>query len=129
MHRVASLVAVAGLVPLSVASPAMAAESVSKTGSCSTGSTWVLTAKEVDGDLADVRFTVDSPRAGSVWRMQLFREGVRVFTGLRKANDDGVVSVLRRLDEADDIDDRYVATARDTETGEKCVGQVRLLQS
>ena len=122
-------VAVAGVVPLSAASTATAAEQASKSGACGTGSTWVLSAKEVEGDIADVRFTVDSPRAGSVWRMQLFREGVRVFTGLRTANDDGVVSVLRRVEEAQGVNDRYVATARDTETGERCTGQARLVES
>ena len=120
---VATAVGVATLLPMTAAS---AADSVTRSGACSATSTWTMRAAEATGDLADVRLTVDSTRAGQTWSVALFRQGVQFFSTQKTTNTSGDFTVSHSAREVNGVDDVYTAKARNLRTGETCSAKVVL---
>ena len=111
-----TIVATAAL--LALASPAAARDNpgVLKTGKCSSGTTWKLTAKREDAGI-EAEFEVDQNRVGRRWRVVLRRNGSVVFRGVRRTvAPSGSFEVQRILSGGG----RITATARALSTGETC---------
>ncbi len=110
------------------AGPAMAkggGDDVRAAGHCSSTSTWKLKAKPDNGRL-EIEMEVDSNRNGQKWAVSLTDNTVRIFAGNRvTVAPSGSFSVeLRAANRAGS--DRIVGTARNTVTGERCTGVVRI---
>jgi hypothetical protein len=120
---VVALVGAATLLPMSAAS---AADAVTRSGACSATSTWSLRAAEAEGDVAALRLTVNSTRAGQTWSVALSRQGTQFFSTQRTTNAAGDFTVTRNAREANGVDDVYTARARNLRTGEVCSARVVL---
>ena len=120
---VVALVGAATLLPMSAAS---AADAVTRSGACRATSTWSLRAAEAEGDVAALRLTVNSTRAGQTWSVALSRQGTQFFSTQRTTNAAGDFTVTRNAREANGVDDVYTARARNLRTGEVCSARVVL---
>lgn len=120
---VVALVGVGTLLPMTAAS---AADAVTRSGSCSATSTWTMRAAEADGDVAALRLTVNSTRAGQAWSVALSRQGTQFFTTQRTTDGQGDFVVTRNAREVNGVDDAYTARARNLRTGEVCSARVVL---
>ncbi len=110
------------------AAPAMAqggSADVRAAGHCAAASTWKLKAKP-DAGRVQVEFEVDSNRVGQTWSVAITDNAVRVFSGSRvtKAPSGSFTVAVRPVNRAGH--DAFVARARNTATGELCVGRVTL---
>jgi hypothetical protein len=120
---VAALVGAATLLPMSTAS---AADAVTRSGACSASSTWTMRAAEAQGDVAALRLTVNSTRAGDTWNARLLRPGTQFFATQRTTNAQGDFTVTHSAREANNVDDVYTAMARNLRSGETCSARVVL---
>jgi hypothetical protein len=120
---VVALLSAGALLPATAAS---AADSVTRSGACSANSTWTLRAAEAAGDQAALRLTINSPRAGQTWSVQLFRQGNQFFSAQRTTNAQGDFTVNRSAREVNGVDDVYTARAQNLRTGETCSARVVL---
>jgi hypothetical protein len=90
-----------------------------KTGKCSANSTWKLKAKNDDGRI-ETQFEVDQNRVGKRWRVTIFRNGSKVFSGIRTTRAPSGSFEVSRLLAATAGADRIVAKARALSSGERC---------
>ena len=120
---VAALIGAAVVLPVSAAS---AADSVTRSGGCTATSTWTMRAAEAQGDVAALRLTVDSPRAGQTWSVTLSRQGTQFFSTQRTTDGAGNFVVTRNAREVNNVNDAYTARARNLRTGEVCSARVVL---
>jgi hypothetical protein len=120
---VIALVVVGALLPVTTA---QAADAVTRSGSCSTVSSWTMRAAEGQGDFANLRLTVNSPRAGQRWSVQFARQGVQFASTTVTTNAQGDFTLTRRAREVNNVDDAYTARARNLATGETCAARVVL---
>ena len=113
---VVALGALSMIVPLSAGSVASADDDGPRTKrtQCSGPSSSLLRVPGDDG--GRVSYTVNSPRAGQVWRFTVREDDDVLLSGRRTTNAKGNFSVSRFSDDDDD----FVATARNTRTGETC---------
>jgi hypothetical protein len=123
LSLVATLVGAAVVLPMT---PASAADSVTRSGACTATSTWTMRAAEAEGDVAALRLTVDSRRAGQTWSVTLSRQGTQFFSTQRTTDGAGNVVLTRNAREANGVDDAYTARARNLRTGEVCSARVVL---
>jgi hypothetical protein len=94
-------------------------------GTCSASSTSQIKAGHDDG-VIETEFEVDSRHVGTVWKVTINDNGVRVFTGSRATTaPSGSFSVERRIPNRAGTD-HLVAAAKNTVTGETCVARVSL---
>lgn len=121
-----SVVALTGLATLLPMTAASATDAVTRSGSCSNNSNWSLRAAEAEGDNANLRFAVNSPRAGQTWNVRLERQGNQFAFIQVTTNAQGDFVVTRRAREVNGVNDAYTARARNLATGETCVGRVVL---
>ena len=121
-----SLVALVGLGVLIPATSASAADSVTRSGTCSATSTWSLRAAEADGDVAALRLVVNSTRVGQAWSVTMARQGAQFFSTQRTTNAQGDLTINRSAREVNDVNDVYTARARNLRTGEVCSARVVL---
>jgi hypothetical protein len=133
-HRLTTRLGIAGATAAMViggwaAGPASAKHGndnrVQRSGNCSGTTDWKLKAKPDDGRL-EVEFEVDSNRVGQTWAVRIADNGVQVFSGTRVTQaPSGSFSVERRIANRAGVD--YIrATARNTRSGETCVGTVQI---
>jgi hypothetical protein len=120
---VVALVGVGTLLPMTAAS---AADSVTRSGSCSATSSWTMRAAEAEGDVAALRLTVNSSAAGQAWTVTLSRQGSQFFSTQRTTNSQGDFTVTRNAREQNGVNDAYTARARNIRTGEVCSARVVL---
>ncbi|MCW2700642.1 MAG: hypothetical protein JWQ45_2177 [Blastococcus sp.] len=120
---VVALVGVGTLLPMTAAS---AADSVTRSGACSATSTWTMRAAEAEGDLAALRLSVNSVRAGDTWSVRMFRQGAEFFSIQRTTNAAGDFTLNRSAREVNDVNDAYTARAQNLRTGEVCSARVVL---
>jgi hypothetical protein len=121
-----SLVALVGVGALLPTTAASAADSVTRSGACSATSTWTMRAAEAEGDVADLRLTVNSTQAGQTWSVAMSRQGTQFFSTQRTTNSQGDFTVTRSAREANGVNDAYTARARNLRTGETCSARVVL---
>jgi hypothetical protein len=121
-----TFIAIAALVGLLVvlASTATAAgtkggRGIVKSGKCSAHSTWKLKAKNDDGRI-ETEFEVDQNRVGKRWRVTIFRNGSKVFSGIRTTRAPSGSFEVSRLLAGSAGTDRIVAKARALSNGETC---------
>lgn len=124
MHKtfIAITALLAGLVVL--ASTATAAgtkgdRGIVKSGKCSANSSWKLKAKNDDGRI-ETEFEVDQNRVGKRWRVTIFRNGSKVFNGIRTTRAPSGSFEVGRLLAGSAGTDRIVAKARSLSSGETC---------
>jgi hypothetical protein len=125
---VAIIATVAGLAVL--ASTATAAgtkggRGIVKRGSCSASSNWKLKAKSDDGRI-ETEFEVDQNRVGKRWLVTIFRNGSKVFSGIRTTHAPSGSFEVGRLLAGTAGTDRIVAKARALSSGETCRGALSL---
>jgi hypothetical protein len=121
--------AVAALVPLGTAAPALASHGggggVRHGGSCSQGAHWKLKAKPDNGRI-EVEGEVDSNHAGQVWRWRIKHNGSVSAKGRATTGGaSGSFSVQRRMANLAGTD-HFVFRAVRSATGEVCRGRVSL---
>lgn len=120
-----ALTGAATLLPMTAAS-AKGVDAVTRSGACSIGSTWTMRAAEATGDVAAIRLTVNSTRAGQTWSVQMARQGVQFFSGQRTTNASGDFTINTTAREVKNVNDVYTARARNLRTGEVCSARVVL---
>ena len=96
---------------------------VVKTGSCSDGARWKLKVKKNDGRL-EVEGEVDSSRSGQTWRWRLMHNGSLSASGVRTTGGRSGSFEVRRSTVNSRGTDSFVFRARNTRSGELCVGTV-----
>jgi hypothetical protein len=121
--RIAAVAALAGAV-ISAAPTALANDNdVIREGNCSGRSDWKLKVGPEDGRL-EVEFEVDSNVNGQTWRVRIFQDGDRIFSGRRETRGpSGSFEVeIRTRNRAGT--DRFRARAVNLATDEVCVGRL-----
>ena len=130
MHKtfIAITALLAGLVVL--ASTATAAgtkggRGIVKSGKCSANSSWKLKAKNDDGRI-ETEFEVDQNRVGKRWRVTIFRNGSKVFNGIRTTRAPSGSFEVGRLLAGSAGTDRIVAKAKSLSSSETCSGTLSI---
>ena len=117
--------AVAGMLAvgaLAVGPVAMAKDGdVIRRGSCSGAADWKLKLSPENGRI-EVEFEVDQNRNGQDWRVQLYRNGNRFFNGIRTTHAPSGSFEVRQVTGNRPGTDRFVATARNLNSGQTCRG-------
>jgi hypothetical protein len=116
----AAAVAVTTGLGLAMAAPASAGNS-SRTGMCSDGSTWTLTAKANPSGNHDieVKFRIRSEDGGQTWDWTLADKGTVVASGQNTAEDNGKLDVEQDIPNLKGFD-KIVLDAANAATGETC---------
>jgi hypothetical protein len=92
---------------------------VIKRGKCTASATWKLKAKNDDGRI-ETEFEVDQNRVGKRWRVTIFRNGSKVFSGIRTTRAPSGSFSVERLLAGTAGTDRIVAKARALSSGQTC---------
>ena len=92
-----------------------------RTGSCSGAADWKLKLSPEDGRI-EVEFEVDQNQNGKVWNVRLKRDGNLVFKGQRTTHAPSGSFELRRVIGDSVGTDHIKARARQSSTGQVCVG-------
>jgi hypothetical protein len=125
MQRMSRLVLV-GAVVLALLAPAVAASAktgdVIRRGSCTGASDWKLKLSPENGKI-EVEFEVDSNKVGQTWRVRLFHNEVRFFSGLRTTQAPSGSFEVRRVVNNAAGDDHITGRARNLKNDELCVGR------
>jgi hypothetical protein len=116
---IAGLVALVALASTATAAGTKGGRGIVKTGSCSANSNWKLKAKNDDGRI-ETEFEVDQNRVGKRWRVTIFRNGSKVFSGIRTTRAPSGSFSVGRLLAGTAGKDRIVAKARALSSGETC---------
>ncbi len=94
-------------------------------GACSAASTWKLTVTPENGKV-EADFEVDTGVVGQTWKVRLFDNGVRFFSGsVVTKGPDGSFEV-RKLTADRAGSDTILAQAKNPTTGETCQGTATL---
>ena len=110
------------------ATPAFASggtTAITKSGSCSNGSTWKLKAKPDNGQL-EVSFEVDSNVVGQQWSVRLLDNGTVFFSGSRTTVAPSGSFQVRRFTADQAGTDSIVGRASNPATGELCRGPLTI---
>jgi hypothetical protein len=127
-QSIAIIALIAGLVVIASTATAAGAKGdpgVIKRGKCSVHSTWKLKAKNDDGRI-ETEFEVDQNRVGKRWRVTIFRNGSKVFSGIRTTRAPSGSFSVERLLAGTAGTDRIVAKARALSSGETCRGALSI---
>jgi catechol 2,3-dioxygenase-like lactoylglutathione lyase family enzyme len=92
-----------------------------RTGSCTGGADWKLKLSPEDGRI-EVEFEVDQNQDGKTWNIRLKRDGNLVFKGQRTTHAPSGSFELRRVIGDSPGADHIKARAKQTSTGQVCVG-------
>ena len=95
---------------------------VIRQGACSGSSHWKLKLSPENGRI-EVQFEVDSNHVGQTWRVKLFHNGDRFFSGQRTTQGPSGSFEVRRVVEDLAGDDHIKGRARNPATDELCVGR------
>lgn len=121
------VVIVALLIGLSVslaAHPVWADDGVRRRGECAGEGDWRLRVDRIDRRTLRVRFRIDDVDRGETWQLFISRNGVRVYSGTKVADDGGEVRVRRRIADRAGTD-RIAASGVNVADGTTCQGSVR----
>jgi hypothetical protein len=94
---------------------------VIKRGACSGSSHWKLKLSPEDNGI-QVEFQVDSNVAGQTWRVRLFENGDRIFSGSRTTKAPSGSFTVKVLGDDTAGTDHFRGRAANPDTGELCVG-------
>jgi hypothetical protein len=98
---------------------------VIKTGACSGASDWKLKLSPQDGK-TEVEYEVDSNVVGQTWRVRIFQNGNRIFTGSRVTQAPSGSFTVRLLAANPAGTDTFKGRAANAATGEVCVGRASI---
>jgi hypothetical protein len=119
-------IAAAVVMTIAGAAPAMAGgNDVIRRGSCTGSSDWKLKLSPDDGRI-EVEFEVDSNVAGQTWRVRIFENGDRIFSGTRQTAGASGSFTVRKLANNTAGTDSFRARAANAATGEVCVGRASI---
>jgi hypothetical protein len=123
-----SRIALLGVIMLGLLGPATEASGkagdVIRRGACSGSSDWKLKLSPENGQI-EVEFEVDSNVVGQTWRVRLFHNGARFFSGSRTTQGPSGSFTVRRVIHNLAGDDRIRGRGRNPKTDELCVGRAR----
>jgi hypothetical protein len=122
---IATLVGLVVLASTATAAGTKGDRGIVKTGKCSAHSTWKLKAKNDDGRI-ETEFEVDQNRVGKRWHVTIFRNGSKVFSGIRTTRAPSGSFEIGRLLAGTAGTDRIVAKARALSSGETCRGALSI---
>ena len=94
---------------------------VIRTGQCSGSSDWKLKLSPDNGKI-ELEFEVDSNKSGQNWRVKLFHDGNRFFTGTRTTGGASGSFTVRKVVANHNGTDLFKAKAVNQASGETCVG-------
>jgi hypothetical protein len=94
---------------------------VIRTGQCSGSSDWKLKLSPENGKI-ELEFEVDSNKSGQDWRVKLFHDGNRFFTGTRTTGGASGSFTVRQVVANHSGTDSFKAKAVNLASGETCVG-------
>ena len=113
----------AAVFALAVVPAAANEDDVIQRGSCSGRTDWKLKASPEDGGI-EVEFEVDQNVVGDDWRVRIYQDGERIFSGVRTTRGaSGSFEVEIVADDGAGTD-RFVGRARNLSTDETCRGSV-----
>jgi hypothetical protein len=92
---------------------------ITKSGTCSMGSTWTLTAK-ADNNQIEVEFEVDQNVVGQTWKVVMKDNGTVFFKGKKITGDPSGSFTVRKLITDQAGTDNLTAKARNVSTDELC---------
>jgi hypothetical protein len=118
-------VALAGALALSVTGARIAVAKggdVIQRGSCSGSSDWKLKLSPEDGK-TEVQFEVDSNVVGQTWKVKIFKNGDRIFSGKRVTKAPSGCFEVRLVTSNPAGSDTYRGRAVNPSTDETCVGK------
>lgn len=120
MKRTTMILSAVAAAALVAAPAAMASDDeIRRNGECTGASTSKIKVKPDDGRL-EVEFEVDQNNSGEKWKVKLRQNGNIVFKGTRTTGGaSGSFSLERKLANTPG-DDRFVGTARNKQSGERC---------
>jgi hypothetical protein len=127
MQRVIRL-AIAGALVFTAASTTNAfakAGDVTRAGACSGSSDWKLKLSPDNGKI-QVEYEVDTNKVGQTWRVKLFENGNRIFSGTRTTKAPSGSFTVRKLANDTAGTDHFKAKARNGGTGEVCGGSASI---
>ena len=102
--------------------PALANDAdVIRRGNCSGASDWKLKLSPEDGRI-EVEYEVDQNRNGVQWRVRIFKEGVRIFNGVRTTQAPSGSFEVRVVTRNTTGNDAFTARAVNLSSGEVCRG-------
>ena len=102
--------------------PALANDAdVIREGNCSGGSDWKLKLSPENGRI-EVEYEVDQNVNGVQWRVRIFKEGVRIFSGIRTTQAPSGSFEVRVVTGNTTGDDSFTARAVNLSSGEVCRG-------
>jgi hypothetical protein len=102
--------------------PALANDAdVIRRGNCSGASDWKLKLSPEDGRI-EVEYEVDQNRNGQTWRVRIFKEGTRIFSGLRTTQAPSGSFEVRVVTGNTTGTDSFTARAVNVSSGEVCRG-------
>ena len=104
------------------ATPALANDAdVIREGNCSGASDWKLKLSPENGRI-EVEYEVDQNRNGVQWRVRIFKEGTRIFSGIRTTQAPSGSFEVRVVTGNTTGDDSFTARAVNLSSGEVCRG-------
>ena len=130
--RAAALTAATAITGMSILTlvalaPSASAQSggggITKTGNCSAATDWKLKVK-TDNSRLESELEVDSNRNGQHWSFQITDNGARVRSGVATTVAPSGSFEIRTISANRAGRDNFVARARNTVTGEQCVGSL-----
>lgn len=123
MKKAIALALTAAFVLVVPAQLAMAGgNDVIERGSCSDSSEWKLKLSSENGGI-EAEFEVDQNVTGDRWRVKIRHDGDVAFRGSRVTRGASGSFDVRIVESDGAGTDRFVAKARNTSTGEVCVGR------
>ncbi len=124
MRKTMAIVLTAAAMFASGVVPAAANEDdVIQRGSCSGRTDWKLKASPEHRGI-EVEFEVDQNVVGDDWRVRIFQDGERIFSGVRKTRGASGSFEVRIVADDRPGADRFVGRARNLSTDETCRGAV-----
>jgi hypothetical protein len=124
MIRTLARISVATLLATAMigATPALANDAdVIREGNCSGASDWKLKLSPENGRI-EVEFEVDQNRSGQEWRVRIFKEGTRIFSGVRTTQPPSGSFEVRVVTGNTTGTDSFTARARNLSSDEVCRG-------
>lgn len=123
MKKAIALALTAAFVLVVPAQLAMAGQNdVIERGSCSDSSEWKLKLSSENGGI-EAEFEVDQNVSGDRWRVKIRHDGDVAFRGTRVTRGASGSFDVRIVESDGAGTDRFTAKARNTSTGEVCVGR------
>ena len=120
------MLAIALVLAVLVATPAVAGGGSDRRGSCSGGpGHWRLRVQREDADTLRVRFRIEDVAPGQSWQLFISDNGTRIYSATRTSTSDGEIRVRKHTRDRAGRD-HIAANAVNSATGTTCEGSVSI---